>query len=222
MVHLAAGDMIPADVRILSCKDLFVIQASLTGESFPVEKFDAQETPAAESPLELKNICFLGTSVESGTATAVVVDTGLDTYLGSMARRHRGPAGPTSFDKGVTRFTWLMIRFMAGHGPAGLPHQRLDQAQLGGGVLLRPGGGRGPDAGDAADDRHGVPVQRAPWPCPRKKVIVKRLNSIQNFGAMDVLCTDKTGTLTMDHVILEQHCDVVRKEDDERVCSWPT
>ncbi|HEX7501427.1 MAG TPA: HAD-IC family P-type ATPase, partial [Polyangia bacterium] len=86
IVKLAAGDMIPADVRLLSCKDLFIIQASLTGESMPVEKFDAREASAAGSPLELKNICFLGTSVESGTATAVVVGTGANTYLGSIAK----------------------------------------------------------------------------------------------------------------------------------------
>src|SRR5664279_4001320 len=112
IVRLAAGDMIPADVRILSCKDLFIIQASLTGESMPVEKFDAKDPAATGSPLELKNICFLGTSVESGTATAVVVGTGTSTYLGSIAKAIVGQRVRTSFDKGVSRFTWLMIRFM--------------------------------------------------------------------------------------------------------------
>jgi len=112
VVKLAAGDTIPADVRIVSCKDLFVIQSSLTGESFPVEKFEAKEE-ALNKPLhELKNVCFLGTSVESGTATGVVVETGLGTYLGSMAKAIVGQHVQTSFDRGVARFTWLMIRFM--------------------------------------------------------------------------------------------------------------
>jgi len=112
VVKLAAGDMIPADIRILSCKDLFLTQASLTGESFPVEKFDAPEPPADKTPLELKSICFLGTSVESGSATAVVVETGLNTYLGTMASAITERPPPTSFDKGISGFTWLMIRFM--------------------------------------------------------------------------------------------------------------
>ena len=112
VVHLAAGDMIPADLRILSCKDLFVIQSSLTGESLPVEKFDAREDVGPKTVLELKNTCFLGTSVESGTATGVVVETGFRTYLGGVARAIVGQKVQTSFDKGVTRFTWLMIRFM--------------------------------------------------------------------------------------------------------------
>lgn len=104
--------MIPADLRIVSCKDLFVIQSSLTGESLPVEKFDAKEDAGAKTVLELQNTCFLGTSVESGTATAVIVETGFRTYLGGMARAIVGQKVETSFDKGVSRFTWLMIRFM--------------------------------------------------------------------------------------------------------------
>src|SRR5262249_35026330 len=99
-------------IRVLSCKDLFVIQASLTGESFPVEKFDLREHHTV-APLEHNNICFLGTSVESGTATAVVVATGFETYLGCMASAITGQQIETEFDKGVNRFTWLMIRFMA-------------------------------------------------------------------------------------------------------------
>ncbi len=113
IVKLAAGDMIPADIRILSCKDLFLIQASLTGESFPVEKFDVPEPLANKPPLEIRNICFLGASVESGSATAVVIETGLKTYLGTMASAITQAPPPTSFDKGVSAFTWLMIRFMA-------------------------------------------------------------------------------------------------------------
>ena len=110
--ELAAGDMIPADVRLLSCKDLFLIQASLTGESFPVEKFAAREEAAGRSPLELTNVCYLGTSVESGAATAVVVATGLTTFLGGMSSAIVDQQTPTSFDRGVSRFTWLMIYFI--------------------------------------------------------------------------------------------------------------
>ena len=112
VVVLAAGDMIPADVRLLAAKDLFISQASLTGESFPVEKFDAAETRAGVPPLELSNICFMGTNVESGSATAVVVTTGRSTYFGGMAHSIVGQQPQTSFDQGVQRFTWLMIRFM--------------------------------------------------------------------------------------------------------------
>ena len=117
MVELAAGDMIPADVRLISCKDLFLTQASLTGESFPVEKFAAREEAAGRSPLELTNVCYLGTSVESGTATAVVVATGLTTYLGGMSSAIVEQQAPTSFDRGVSQFTWLMICFISSWFP---------------------------------------------------------------------------------------------------------
>ena len=221
VVQLAAGDMIPADLRLVTCKDLFVIQSSLTGESLPVEKFDAKENGGAKSALELKNICFLGTSVESGAATGVIVETGFKTYLGSMAQSLVGQPPPTSFDKGVTRFTWLMIYFMAVMVPLvflinGHHAKEVD------GVLQH-------DWKGAFFFALAVAVGLTPEMLPmivsvclsngaiamsRKKVIVKRLNSIQNLGAMDVLCTDKTGTLTLDRVILERHCDVVRSEDE--------
>ncbi|MGA2715220.1 MAG: cation-transporting P-type ATPase, partial [Bryobacteraceae bacterium] len=116
VIKLSAGDMIPGDVRVLSSKDLFVSQGSLTGESLPVEKFhDAEagsEAKAVSSPTELRNICFMGTSVESGTATAVLVTTGVNTYLGSMAGAIAEEPPPTSFDEGLNRFTWLMIHLM--------------------------------------------------------------------------------------------------------------
>jgi len=111
VIKLSAGDMIPADVRIISSKDLFIIQASLTGESLPVEKH-ARETRQNISPIELCDVCFLGTSVESGTATAVAVATGSHTFFGSMAKSIAGQQIQTAFDKGINRFTWLMIRFM--------------------------------------------------------------------------------------------------------------
>jgi Mg2+-importing ATPase len=213
IIRLAAGDMIPADVRVLSCKDLFVIQASLTGESFPVEKFDARENPKPDAPLEHTNICFLGTSVESGTATAVVVATGLETYLGSMATAITGQRVETEFDRGVNRFTWLMLRFIAVMTPL---------------VFIINWWTKG-DANEAFFFAVAVAVGLTPEMLPmivtvclskgalamsRKKVIIKRLHSIQNFGAIDVLCTDKTGTLTRDQVILERYCDVVREVDE--------
>jgi Mg2+-importing ATPase len=113
VVHLSAGDMIPADVRILGCRDLFITQASLTGESLPVEKFETAGDTRDVNALELKNLCFLGTAVESGTATAVVVETGSRTYLGTIASTLTGDPVQTAFDQGVARFTWLMIRFIA-------------------------------------------------------------------------------------------------------------
>ena len=113
IINLSAGDMIPGDVRIISAKDLFVSQGTLTGESLPVEKFHDADPKPENSPTELKNICFMGTSAQSGTATAVVVVTGTKTYLGTMAGAITQEEVPTSFDKGLSRFTWLMIQLMA-------------------------------------------------------------------------------------------------------------
>jgi P-type Mg2+ transporter len=213
IIKLAAGDMIPADIRLLSCKDLFLTQASLTGESFPVEKFDRTELSVARSPLELCNVCFLGTSVESGSASAVVVETGLKTYLGTMASAITQRQPPTSFDRGVASFTWLMIRFMAVMVPLvflinGFSKHRWGEAFL---FALAVAVGLTPEMLPMIVS---VCLSKGAMLMSRKKVIVKRLNSIQNLGAMDVLCTDKTGTLTMDHVILEDYCDVARQKDE--------
>ena len=214
VVSLAAGDMIPADVRLLAAKDLFVVQGTLTGESMPVEKFDGREPATVSSAIDLRNVCFLGTSVESGTGTAVVVATGERTYLGSLARAVATQQVQTAFDKGVARFTWLMIRFIAVMVPL---------------VFLINGLTKG-DWKEAFFFALAVAVGLTPEMLPMivtvcltkgamlmagKKVIVKRLHSIQNLGAMNVLCTDKTGTLTADHVVLEKHCDVELEEDDE-------
>ena len=214
VVKLSAGDMVPADVRVLSCKDLFIIQASLTGESMPVEKTEAPPSGNNRSPLELTNLAFLGTSVESGTATALVVSTGLTTYLGTLSKSLVGQQVRTSFDKGISKFTWLMIRFIAVMVPT---------------VFVINGIAKG-DWKEAFFFAVAVAVGMTPEMLPmivtvclskgalamsRKKVIVKRLHSIQNFGAMDVLCTDKTGTLTLGRVIIEKHCNVVRQEDDD-------
>jgi Mg2+-importing ATPase len=213
VVKLAAGDMIPADVRIVAAKDLFVIQGSLTGESFPVEKFEADKGPSDRSPVELSNVAFLGTSVESGTAMAVVVATGRQTYLGSMAEALTEQPTQTAFDKGVARFTWLMLRFILVMVPLvfvinGLTKGRWHEAFF---FALAVAVGLTPEMLPMIVT---VCLSKGAMAMSRKKVIVKRINAIQNLGAMDVLCTDKTGTLTMDHVILFMHCDVVLKEDD--------
>ena len=212
VVTLCAGDMIPADVRIISAKDLFVSQATLTGESLPVEKFDSRETREEVSPLEFSNTCFLGTSVESGAATAVVVATGAQTYFGSMASSIVGEQVETSFDKGMQQFTWLMIRFMMVMVPLvffinGFTKHNWHEAfffSVAVAVGLTP---------EMLPMIVSVCLSKGALAMSKNKVIVKQLSAIQNFGAMDVLCTDKTGTLTMDQVILERHCDVMQKEN---------
>ncbi len=214
VVQLAAGDMIPADIRIIAAKDLFVTQGSLTGESFPVEKFEVERNAQTTVPVELTSIAFLGTSVASGSATGVVVTTGGATYLGSMAQLVTQAQAETAFDKGIAQFTWLMLRFVLVMVPL---------------VFLINGFTKG-NWGEAFFFAIAVAVGLTPEMLPmivavclskgalamsRKQVIVKRINAIQNLGAMDVLCTDKTGTLTMDRVILERHCDVALKESDD-------
>jgi len=213
IVKLSAGDMIPADVRILSSKDLFIVQSALTGESLPVEKFDTPETRPDIPSVESLNICFLGTSVESGTAAAVVIETGSRTYLGSVARSISGRVVQTSFDKGINRFTWLMIRFMIVMVPMvfvinGFTKGNWVEAFF---FALAVAVGLTPEMLPMIVS---VCLSKGAIAMSRKKVIVKRLNSIQDLGGMDVLCTDKTGTLTLDHVILERHCDVVGEESD--------
>lgn len=213
VVKLSAGDMIPADVRIIAAKDLFITQAMLTGESLPVEKIETRETRTGIAPLEFVNICFLGTSVESGAATAVILATGAQTYFGSMAQSMTGKPVQTSFDKGVQGFTWLMIRFMMVMVPLvflinGFTKHNWHEAfffSIAVAVGLTP---------EMLPMIVSVCLSKGALAMSKKKVIVKQLNAIQNFGAMDVLCTDKTGTLTMDRVILERHCDVMKKESD--------
>jgi len=214
VVKLSAGDMIPADLRVLSCNALCVIQSSLTGESLPVEKFDGREENGGKPIGEMKNVCFLGTSVESGSAAGVVVETGFKTYLGTMAKSIVAQHVQTSFDRGVSRFTWLMIYFMLVMVPLvflinGLTKHDWTEAFF---FALAVAVGMTPEMLPMIVT---VCLSRGAIGMSRKKVIVKRLNSIQNLGAMDVLCADKTGTLTLDRVILEHHCDVVRNEDEE-------
>ncbi|OCG30159.1 magnesium-translocating P-type ATPase [Gilliamella sp. Choc4-2] len=219
IVYLSAGDMIPADVRLIESRDLFVSQAVLTGESIPVEKYDTlgavtQKTSNVgatdidkDNLLDVNNICYMGTNVVSGTATAIVIATGGDTHFGTLAKSIVGSRAETSFDRGVNSVSWLLIRFMMIMVPI---------------VFVLNGFSKG-DWGDAALFALAVAVGLTPEMLPmivsanlakgavgmaKRKVVVKRLNSIQNFGAMDILCTDKTGTLTQDKIILEHHLDI--------------
>ena len=214
VVKLSSGDMIPGDVRLMSAKDMFVIQATLTGESLPVEKTDVPDTRDKVSAIERSNLCFLGTSVESGAATAVIIATGAQTYFGKVARSLAGRHVDTAFDKGVKRFTWLMIRFMTVMVPLvflinGVTKHDWKEAFF---FALAVAVGLTPEMLPMIVS---VCLSKGALAMSRKKVIVKKLNSIQNFGAMDVLCTDKTGTLTIDHVILELHVDVFKNESEE-------
>ncbi len=206
IIRLAAGDMVPADVRVLSAKDLFLNQAALTGESLPVERKADATSADVQNPLELPNICFLGSNVESGSATAVVIHTGDKTYFGSLAASIVGQRQLTSFDKGVNRFTWLMICFIAVMVPAvflinGLSKHNWLEAFL---FAMAVAVGLTPEMLPMIVT---VNLSKGALAMARKKVIVKRLNAIQNFGAMDVLCTDKTGTLTQGKIVLEKHLD---------------
>jgi Mg2+-importing ATPase len=216
VIKVSAGDMIPGDVRVLSCKDLFVSQGSLTGESLPVEKFHDPETKTevSSSPTEIKNTCFMGTSVQSGTATAVVAATGVNTYLGSMAGSITEAQAPTSFDQGLSSFTWLMIRLMAVMVPLvflinGFTKHDWKSAFF---FAMAVAVGLTPEMLPMIVS---VCLAKGALAMSRKKVIVKRLNAIQNFGGMDVLCTDKTGTLTEDRVVLQRHCNVAGRETEE-------
>ena len=224
VVYLAAGDLVPADVRLLESRDLFVSQSILSGEALPVEKGDAapdadllttrKTLPNADAKadlLDLKNICLMGTNVVSGHASAVVVATGNSTWFGSLAKSIIGTRAMTAFDRGVNSVSWVLIRFMLVMAPV---------------VLFINGFTKG-DWLEASLFALAVAVGLTPEMLPmivssnlakgavamsRRKVIVKRLNAIQNFGAMDVLCTDKTGTLTQDKIILEHYLDAQGKE----------
>jgi Mg2+-importing ATPase len=206
IISLAAGDMVPADIRILTAKDLFLNQAALTGEALPVEKSAAPPSPDIQNPLDLPEICFLGSNVESGCARAVVVHTGDHTYFGSLATSIVGQRQLTSFDKGVNGFTWLMIRLIAVMVPAvfiinGLTKHDWVEAFL---FALAVAVGLTPEMLPMIVT---VNLSKGALAMARKKVIVKRLNAIQNFGAMDILCTDKTGTLTQGKIVLEKYLD---------------
>ena len=218
IILLAAGDLVPADVRLLLSKDLFLNQSALTGESLPVEKKAATVSEDEQSPLDLANICFMGSNVESGSATAVVVHTGDKTYFGSLAASIVGQRVLTSFDKGINQFTWLMIRFIAVMVPAvflinGLTKHNWVEAFL---FAVAVAVGLTPEMLPMIVT---VNLSQGALTMAAKKVIVKRLNAIQNFGAMDVLCTDKTGTITKGKIVLEKHLDV-QGEPSEKVLHY--
>lgn len=214
IVHLAAGDMIPADVRILEAKDLFISQSGLTGESEPVEKTPSRSVQK-ESITDYTNIAFMGSNVISGSAAAVVVSTGDATLFGSMASAIAGEAVETSFTKGVNAVSWVLIRFMLVMVPLvffinGITKGDWLNAFLFGisiAVGLTP---------EMLLMIVTTCLAKGAVSMSKKQTIVKNLNSIQNFGAMDILCTDKTGTLTQDRVVLEYHWNV-NGEDDTRV-----
>jgi len=214
IIRLAAGDMTPADVRVLSAKDLFLNQAALTGESLPVEKKANPAPTDVQNPLDLPNICFLGSNVESGSATAVVIHIGDQTYLGSLAASIVGQRVLTGFDKGINKFTWLMIRFIAIMVPAvflinGFSKHNWLEAFL---FAMAVAVGLTPEMLPMIVT---VNLSKGALAMSKKKVIVKRLNSIQNFGAMDVLCTDKTGTITQGKIVLEKHVDIHGEPSDK-------
>ena len=220
IVHLGAGDMVPGDLRLLSAKDLFISQAILTGESLPVEKSaparvsDGSSPQKYDSPLELPTVCYMGTNVISGTAAAVVVATGARSYLGSLAHSMSGQRVQTSFDRGVKSVSWLLIRFMAVMVPVvflinGLDKHNWTEAFL---FALSVAVGLTPEMLPLIVTAN---LSKGALAMSRRKVVVKRLNAIQNFGAMDVLCTDKTGTLTLDKIVLERHLDLDGEESDE-------
>jgi Mg2+-importing ATPase len=214
LVVLAAGSLIPADLRVLTTKDFFVSQSALTGESMPVEKIADSNQPVGRVPFEFTNACFMGSNVLSGSARAVVVTTGSRTYFGSLAEKMLSKRAPTSFDEGVRGFTWLMIRFMVVmvlimFFAYGLRDHQWLVALL---FALSVAVGLTPEMLPMIMT---VCLSKGALMMSRKKVIVKHLHAIQNFGAMDVLCTDKTGTLTQDHVVLERYVDVTNRTSED-------
>jgi Mg2+-importing ATPase len=213
IVLLSAGDMIPADVRLISAKDLFLNQSTLTGEAMPLEKVAAAHVGTAETPFDLPNICFMGSAVVSGIGCGVVVLTGPRTAFGLVASEISKQRVLTSFDKGITRFTWLMLGFIVVMAPLvfvinGFTKGNWLEALL---FAVAVAVGLTPEMLPMIVT---VNLAKGALAMSRRKVIVKRLNSIQNFGAMNVLCTDKTGTLTQDRIILKRHLDIRGGESD--------
>lgn len=217
IVFLAAGDMIPADLRIIESKDLFISQASLTGESEPIEKFpEVKEKQYRKgSIVELDNICYMGSTVISGAAQGIVFETGNRTFLGTIARNLTGHRATTAFDRGISKVSLLLIRFMLVMVPF---------------VFFINGFTKG-DWFEAFIFAISVAVGLTPEMLPmivtanlskgalsmsKKKTIVKNLNAIQNFGAMNILCTDKTGTLTCDKIVLEKYINADGSNDESK------
>lgn len=212
-IYLAAGDMVPADVRILNARDLFISQSSLTGESEAVEKYGNPVENAENDPLSCNNLAFMGTNVVSGSAKALVLAVGDDTIFGSLASQLSPKRQDTSFDKGVNSVSWVLIRFMLVMVPLvflanGLTKGDWPEAFL---FAISVAVGLTPEMLPMIVSAN---LAKSAVAMSKKKVIVKNLSAIQNFGAMDVLCTDKTGTLTQDKVVLEYPLDIHGNEDD--------
>ncbi|AQW96578.1 magnesium-translocating P-type ATPase [Elizabethkingia anophelis] len=219
IILLSAGDMVPADCRILKSKDLFISESILTGEALPVEKNAfAIKNAKEQNPLTLRNICFMGTNVVSGSATVVVANTGIFTYFGSISRNLVSKRPETSFDIGVNKVSFLLIQFMLVMTPViflinGFVKDDWMQALL---FAIAVAVGLTPEMLPMIVTAN---LAKGAVNMSKKKVIVKRLNAIQNIGAMDILCTDKTGTLTLDKIVLETHLNV-RGTDDDEVLKW--
>lgn len=224
IIYLSAGDMIPADVRLIRSKDLFISQSALTGESIPVEKYDTlagvmeksslPSTQKNNSLMESKNLCFMGTSVVSGTGKAIVITTGRYTFFGSLAKHIIGHRSLTSFDKGVNSVTWLLIRFIVIMVPIIFIINLVMKGDWQDSFLfaIAVAVGLTPEMLPMIVTAN---LAKGAIAMSKHKVIVKRLNSIQNLGAMDILCTDKTGTLTQDRIILEKYLDIEGEESDQ-------
>lgn len=207
LVFLSTGDMVPADLRILEAKDLFVSQSALTGESAPQEKVSqAVQDSEKKAVTELANLAFMGTNVISGSATGLVLGVGDHTLFGSMASSMAQEAPETNFTKGVNSVSWVLIRFMMAMVPLVFFINGITKGDWVAAFLF------------AISVAVGLTPEMLPMivttclakgavSMSEKKTVVKSLNSIQSFGAMDVLCTDKTGTLTQDKVVLEYHLD---------------
>lgn len=211
VIFLSAGDMIPADVRLIVAKDLFLSQSTLTGESLPTEKHVELPDRNEKNPLELVNLCFMGTAVVSGSGTAVVVETGRHTYLASLAKTISGRKPRTSFDKGVNGVTMLLLRFMLIMAPLvfminGIFKHNWVEAFT---FALSVAVGLAPEMLPVIVTAN---LAKGAIAMSDKKVIVKNIDAIQDFGSMNILCTDKTGTLTQDKIVLQRHLDPYGQE----------
>ena len=223
IIRLGAGDMIPADIRLLSTRDLFVSQSVLSGEALPVEKFETLQRQYSRrgrffgtevaNPTDLPNLCFMGTNVVSGTAIAVAVATGEETLFASLARRAASQRSSTSFDRGINSVSWLFIRFVLLLVPVVLLLNGFTKGDWASAFLfaLSVAVGLTPEMLPVVIAAN---LTRGAMSMVRNKVIVKRLNSIEDLGAMNILCIDKTGTLTIDRIILERHLDIFGNVDD--------
>ena len=211
IIFLSAGDMIPADVRLIAAKDLFLGQSTLTGESMPAEKHAELPDHKEKNSLELVNLCFMGTAVVSGSGTAVVVETGSQTYLASLAKTVSGRRVRTSFDKGVNGVTLLLLRFMLIMAPlvfvinGVLKKNWVEAFTFGLSVAV----GLAPEMLPVIVTAN---LAKGAITMSEKKVIVKNIDAIQDFGSMNILCTDKTGTLTQDKIVLQRHLDPEGKD----------